>query len=85
MAAAAAAAAAAAVGAGDNSSSSESGSGSNPPPATGKPDQFEPHYDQVVEEHNGTRSLVTILVYLNDGGGEDDSMAGCEVLGDDED
>ena len=41
-------------------------------------DRFEPHYDRIVPEDDGlSRSLVTVLVYLNDGGrGGDDEGGG---------
>ena len=36
-------------------------------------DQFEPHYDRVVPEEDSDRhSLITVLVYLNDGGADAD-------------
>jgi hypothetical protein len=41
-------------------------------------DQFEAHYDRVVPEDDGSRSLITVLIYLNSGGGED--FSGGETL-----
>ena len=37
-----------------------------------KDDRFDPHFDQILLDGRGQRSLVTVLVYLNDGfeGGE---------------
>ena len=31
--------------------------------------RFDPHYDRIVAEDDGRRSLLTVLMYLNDGGG----------------
>ena len=33
--------------------------------------RFMPHFDRVVAEEDGRRSLLTILIYLNDGNGDD--------------
>jgi len=39
---------------------------------SGGEDRFDAHYDRIVPEDDGmTRSLITVLVYLNDGGGDE--------------